>query len=178
MRIITVVLAVSMMACSSQSNDQIDYYFKPDDAKNILAQVVRYNYYNEGIPVDKRFDAEFDAKYEKVIPSFEFYKYKIDPSGKNYFILYRLHHDNKYRATGGYLHLDSKGKVILYKEIFVTPLMLRKELIEKSDFLFSELIKHGGIQEKHLKMRSYIEWPDEYKYYDSIKHDWLQRNPE
>jgi hypothetical protein len=177
MRFITFVLAVSMMACSSQRNDQIDYYFKPGDAKNILAQVVRYNYYNEGIPVDKRFEAEYDAKYEKVIPSFEFYKYKIDSSGKNYFILYRLHHDNKYRATGGYLKLDSNTRINTYHEIFVTPLMAREELTGKTDFLFGQLVKQGTIEEKYLKMKSYIEWPDDNTHYDSIKHDWILRNP-
>jgi hypothetical protein len=167
------LVAILLMGCSETPKDSITTYFDAENANRILLQVIRYNYYNEGIPANDRFNSKYDSKYDQLKSSFQFHKYSITKSGEHIFILYRLHHKDKYRATGGQIKLDSNNKVISYQEIFVTPLLKLNELNQRTDFLFQELAQNGEIPEKYLEMRTYVEWPNESQRYDTIKHEWI-----
>ncbi len=164
---------LALLACTANKKDTIDGYHNEAESKKILAQVVRYNYYNEGIPPQDRFQETYNEKYEKVLPSFSIYKYAIGKDDFQYFVLYRLHHKDKHRAVGGRLKINDQNRIVFYEEIFATPLLPKSELDPKSDFLFDELVKHGKIQDDFLKMRQYVEWPNENQKYDTVKHEWV-----
>ncbi|MFM7855689.1 MAG: hypothetical protein ACKO96_28110 [Flammeovirgaceae bacterium] len=169
---ILLCLSIFLLGCANNQKSSITDYFDEVDAKKILAQVVRHNYYNEGIPASDRYHNKYNEKYEKVLANFSFYKYGIRKDKFHYFILYRLHHKDKYRATGGRFKLGHQNKIVYYNEIFVTPLLRKEDINEKADFLFDELIKTGEINDEFLKMRQYVEWPNETQKYDSAKHEW------
>ncbi len=166
-------ISLLLVSCSTTSSDSIEHYFSQEDANRILLQVIRYNYYNEGIPAADRFNSKYDSKYNQLLSNFQFYKYSITPSGKHIFVLYRLHHKDKYRATGGQLKLDANNKIVIYEEIFVTPLLTLTELNQRSNFLFQELSQKLMIEKKYLNMKTYVEWPNENQQYDTAKHEWL-----
>jgi hypothetical protein len=167
---------LTLLACTANKKDTIDDYHNEAESKKILAQVVRYNYYNEGIPSQDRVLETYNEKYEKVLPSFSIYKYAVGKDDFHCFVLYRLHHKDRYRAVGGRLKLNDQNRVIVYEEIFVTPLLPKNELDSKSDFLFDELVKHGKIEDDFLKMKQYVEWPNENQKYDTVKHEWILVN--
>ena len=165
-----------LLACTANKKDTIDGYHNEAESKKILAQVVRYNYYNEGIPSQDRFQEKYNEKYEKVLLGFSIYKYAIGKDNFHYFVLNRVHHKDKHRAVGGRLKLNDQNSIVFYEETFVTPLLSKNELDSKSDFLFDELVKHGKIQDDFLKMKQYVEWPNENQKYDTVKHEWILVN--
>lgn len=171
-RLVFLLFTALLSGCENKPKNNIADYFDETESRKILAGVVRRNYYNEGIPAADRYLKKYDEKYEKVLPSFSFYKYGVGKNHFHYFILYRLHHKDKYRAVGGRLKLDNNKRIVLYKEFFATPLLLKEELNPKSDFLFDELLKQGCIKDEYLKMKQYVEWPSEFSYYDTITYEW------
>jgi hypothetical protein len=56
------------------------------------------------------------------------------------------------------------------REVFVTTAQPEKDIKEKSAFLFDEMVK-GDIT-KYLSMTTYVQWPNEASYYDTLTYEW------
>jgi hypothetical protein len=128
---------------------------------------------SEKVPARDRLDKKYESFYSNEAKKFAIGRYFISDDSTHYFYVIRpaRFSSEKERGVGGKLKLDKNLRITMLKEVFVTPLLSNEEVKIKGDFLFPELEK-GNI-DKFLKMKTYVEWPDERTEYDTSSHEWI-----
>lgn len=173
MRMRVILLLTWIVCCCSGDRYDPRSSLDAEAQEQLTRQMVRYMYSNEGIPEGERFDAKFDVKYERVLPDYALVQYFTSTDQFSVFLISRRYGNGKFRATGGRLKLNDEGVITAFEEMFVTPLLDVETAKKRGAFLFDQLVKNGRLDEKHLEMKSFVEWPDEHLMYDTLTHTWI-----
>lgn len=103
-------------------------------------------------------------------------KFFIAKDGMHYFYIIRpsVNTPLGLRGVGGMFKRDAAGKLISFKEVFVTPGASLPDLQTRGGELFREMIRSGNI-DAYKKNPDYVEWPAQWNYYDTLQHEWLSK---
>mgnify|MGYP001607899241 CR=1 FL=1 len=166
---------VALFSCSKKDPFDVNQYYSKPEQDTILTQVVAHLLIvPEKVLARERLNKKYQSFYLNEAKNFSINKYFISEQDSTlYFYIIRptRYSNGEKRGVGGKLKLDEKLQITQLEEIFVTPLLSDDELMVKGNFLFSELVK-GNI-DKFLKMKTYVEWPDEMTVYDTALHEWV-----
>lgn len=177
MRHIFFLLLVSLVVgCNSKSNFDPDVHLTANQKQNVFDTIVRYiGKLPEKATAATRFEKKYDEYYRVLQSQFQLKQYYIDDSC-HYFLVWRPAPSlqEKFVATGGKLKVDDFGNVIEFEEVFRTWKMVSDTLGRRGNLLFEKMVK-GESLEVYLTSNSkieYIEFPDEYVFYDKKLRCW------
>ena len=141
-------------------------------------KIVRYIQRLPRYATDKnKFESKFDEEYARMAKNCELLFYFKDKQNNIYFAISKIAPSIKLKktATVGKLKYDEKDSLVFYQEVFRTWKMEPKELKEKTEMLFRELIDNKDLTSYYTKNSNpefYIEFPDENTFYDTINRRW------
>jgi hypothetical protein len=177
MKIQTILLmpaVIFLFSCAKKDPFDVNQYYAKPAQDSILTQVVAHLLIvSEKVPARERLSSRYHGFYSKEARNYSIGKYFIsERDSTHYFYVVRptTYSNGKKRGVGGKLKIDKDLHITSLEEVFVTPLLSDEEVKIKGDFLFPELVK-GNI-DKFLKMKTYVEWPDERTEYDTSRHEW------
>lgn len=173
MKKISIALLVLVAACSSNSNkyDPATYY-KDQERADLLSGIVNYIFIAPPYTAMKdRFKPEHKEFYNFHSQKFTLDQLYVDNHKRHFYLVLRPGPtvDQK-RATGGYFDVADDKQFENFREAFVTPLLPDSVASAKGRFLFDQMVK--GDLARHLKMSSYVQWPNQASYYDSTIYEW------
>ncbi len=67
-------------------------------------------------------------------------------------------------------NVAADGTLTHFREAFVTPVLSDAEVRGRCTFLFKKMVE--GDLEKYLTMQTYVFWPNEATYYDTVTYEW------
>lgn len=164
-----VLLLVGSSCQQKQEYDPSNYYdLQKQDMilSRIIAHIFTPPLY---VSMEDRLKPEHKNYYLSLTPNFKLLSLRVDKDGTHYFLVERPAPGNGHRVVGGSFKMDG-DELISFKEKFVTPSLSDSILSVRSNFLFKEWMK--GDIDKYLKMPSYVQWPNEGSYYDTITYEW------
>ena len=124
--------------------------------------------------MEDRFKPEHRSFYLSITPKFSINKYFISDTDVHYFYVVRPGPSEKEkRGVGGHFRMKDKFQLTNFREEFVTPLLPEEEVTGRCAFLFDEMVK--GNLAQYQKMETYMQWPNEISYYDSIAYEWKMK---
>ena len=171
-RVLFFSLLTLLFNCSSKEKYTADRYFDTKEQDEVLTSIITYIFSAPPyVTMEDRFKPEHRKYYSALTPKFSIEKYFIAENGTHYFYVVRPGPKlEEKRGVGG--HYKMKDDFILtdFREEFVTPLLPETDVKGRCAFLFEEMIK--GKMENYLKMETFIQWPNEISYYDSITYEW------
>jgi hypothetical protein len=179
MRYTVALLATLLLgACSTKDKYDVARYFKPQEQDAVLTSIVSYVFvappYTE---MKDRFKDNHRGFYSEAASRFSIVKYYIADDGTHYFYIIRPGpKSTEKRGVGGYFKMDKGDKNYELKEfheVFVTPVMPEADIKDRCSFLFDEMVHHTI--DKFLPMSTYIQWPNQITYYDTITYQWKMR---
>lgn len=144
----------------------------------VLWKVIRYMARPpEGIGMEERISSSHDAHYREQQSLHRLDAYYIDDDSTHYFLVSRIAPSltEKRVAIGGMLHLDKKGNLSDYEEVFRTWKMPPDTLAKRSIFLFDKMVNHENLESYYTSNSGntdYIEFPDDRTYYDKSSRMW------
>ncbi len=172
--IIAVPLLVVWLSSCSDRHDPKTHFSQPQ-ADTLLADIITYVYVRPtGADWNTRFNPEFRPYYVKNIPNFKFDKLYRDKSGAYYFFMIRPARSasGTIRGVGGKFTLGEEGRITSFTEVFNTPVGDISEVRKKGYRLYEHMIAKGNVDE-YLLNEEYLEWPNAWTYYDTLRHEWL-----
>lgn len=167
------ILALGLSSCSDKYDPSA--YFNSQQRDTLLADMITFIYVRpSGAAWDTRFNAEFRKFYVRSLPKFRFEKLYRDEVGNYYYFIIRPARsvEGTMRGVGGKFRMDSKNHIVRFEEIFVTPVGDLAELRKKGTELFEHMVRTGNI-EHYMLNDAYLEWPNAWSYYDTLRHEWL-----
>jgi hypothetical protein len=166
------VLFFSMVGCSTGDPYNANNFYKDEQQRVLLTNIITYILDAPPATQPKdRFKPEHNAYYNNLKDRFSLEKLYVDANGKHYFYLLRpTTNPGEQRGTGGMFTVDDNLNISEFRELFVTPSLPTNDAKEKSSFLFDKLVK--GELNDYLTMRSYVQWPNEISYYDTVTYQW------
>jgi hypothetical protein len=162
------------LSVSCKEKYEVENYFSAAERDSLLTDIITYIYIKpQSADWKTRFEPKFRPYFINQLEKFQFEKYFISEKGVHYFFIIRPARSaqGSIRGVGGYFNLDNKGKIVSFKEIFNTPVAPIEELRIKGEELFKWMIMNGNVND-YLKNPDYVEWPNEWTYYDTIQHEW------
>jgi hypothetical protein len=178
------ILILSLNSCQEKQIRDIDpkSYLTEEKQKSFLYSIARYHIKLPGKANHKtKFESRFDEEYRMISNKHELIYYFIDQDSQQiYFMTYRIApsiHVKKV-ATAGIVSFDENGQIIHYEEKFRTWRLPLDELEKKSTMLFQLMLDQKDLS-KYYSHNSgeeeYIEFPDEYTYFDIEKRRWISK---
>lgn len=170
-------LGVSIFFIQCSSKYEVSNYLNNVERDSLLTDIITYIYVRpKGVTWENRFDAANRKYYVNVLPKFKFEKLYKDKEGTYYFLLIRPARsaEGTMRAVGGKFKLDDHKDITRFEEIFNTPVGSITVLREKGEELFLYMVENGTV-EKYMLNDEYLEWPNAWTYYDTIRHEWLSK---
>lgn len=171
-------LTLVLFACSKGYDP--NEWLTPQEQYDKVWKVIRYvGRAPENLTMPERFYKGYDDHYKEQMTAHRLDAYYID-GNTHYFLLSRRAPSlvEKRVATGGKMVLDDKGEVTEYEEVFRTWKQVDSVQIKKSIFLFDRMVK-GETLEPYLSKNStpeeYIEFPDDYTYFDKEERVWKKK---
>jgi hypothetical protein len=168
----TLLLIILFISCSSKNKYAPSNYFDLPEQDAILTSIISHVF--EAPPHTKmkdRFSSEHRAFYTTKTKFFTLEKLFKTEDGKVYFYITRPTPDPKNkRGVGGYFKFGKNFIFSEFRELFVTSILPMEDVKGRCGFLFDEMIK-GNIKQ-YEKMTSFIQWPNEVSYYDTITYEW------
>ncbi len=139
---------------------------------------------HDSIPTEQRFSSEYKAYMDqhKKENDYRFLYYAEHSDSFVYVMISRKEasiKNDKLSALCARYRRDASGRIDTsgFEELFWTWKMKREQLIEKSEVLFSEILKNGNV-DKYLPENSegeWVEFPGNGVYYDRVSHIWLKK---
>ncbi len=161
-----------MAACSNKQTPEA--YFDKPQRDSLLTDIITYLYVR---PTDSdwqsRFKPAFRWYYVSQLPKFTWQKLYRNSNGTYYFYIIRPARsaDGVLRGVGGYFKLNEAGKITGFREVFNTPVGARSFLEKTGEELFQHMVKHGNV-DAYLLNDAYLEWPNAWTYYDTVRYEW------
>lgn len=168
-----IVLSFLFFSCSEKQDSQA--YFSDQQRDSLLTDIITYIYIRPaGADWDTRFNPEFRKFYVTSLPKFKLEKLYRDKSDLFYFFIIRPARsaEGTMRGVGGKFRINDQGRITSFIEMYNTPVGSITELQKKGVELFSHMVKHGNVDD-YLLNDEYLEWPNAWTYYDTIRHEWL-----
>jgi hypothetical protein len=168
------LLLVAGIASCSDKYDPATYFTAPE-RDSLLADIITYVYVRpSGANWDTRFNLEFRKFYVSQLPKFRFENLYRDESGNYYYFIIRPARsvEGTQRGVGGTFRLDERNKIIRFNEVYVTPVGDLVELRKMGVELFEHMVRTGNV-EQYMLNDVYLEWPNAWTDYDTVRHEWL-----
>ncbi|HMV07944.1 MAG TPA: hypothetical protein PK325_12445 [Cyclobacteriaceae bacterium] len=169
------VLACTLVSC--KDNFDIEEYYSTPERDSLVTDIITYihnrpQYSNS----QTRFESRFRSYYAGQLKEMRVEKFFVATDGTHYFYIIRPSNNTPLglRGTGGMFKRDTNGKIISFKEVFVTPGASLADLQTRGDELFREMVRYGNV-DAYQKNPDYIEWPAKWNYYDTLQHEWLSK---
>ena len=158
--------------CSTKDKYDVGRYYELPDQDKILASIITYIFIAPPyVKMEDRFKPEHRNFYASLTPRFSINKYFISDAGVHYFYVVRPGPTkNEKRGVGGHYKMNEMFQLTEFREEFVTPVLPEEEVTGRCAFLFDEMVK--GNLKQYEKMETFIQWPNEISYYDSIAYEW------
>jgi hypothetical protein len=175
-RCILLFVFCSLISCTKDYNP--DAHLSPQEQYDNVWKIIRYlAHAPENLTFEERFYKGYDPYYEEQMKAHRLDAYYKDNKGSHYFLISRRAPSLKEKrvATGGRMEFDAKGELISYEEIFRTWKMEDKEQIKKSLLLFDLMVKGESLDpylRKNSRDEEYIEFPDDYSFFDKEARQW------
>ena len=170
-----------LISCEkNESNIRQHEQFSEADLINFKSRIVRY--------IDKlpprathqnKFETQFDSIYLEKAKRLELVYYtKNDDT--IYFAVYKIAPSLKVKktATLGKLILDKNDSISFYEESYRTWKMEQPELNQKTEMLFRLFINNESLKQYYTENSNgnfYIEFPDEFTFYDKKNRVWVSK---
>lgn len=170
----SLLLSVNFLFSCTDRHDP-KTYFSDSERDTLLADIITYIYVRPpGANWDTRFNPEFRRFYVTSLPKFTLEKLYRDNAGFYYFFLIRPARsaEGTLRGVGGKFKLNHEQKVQSFVEVFNTPAGALTELRQKGHELYHHMVKWGNVN-AYLLNDEYLEWPNAWTYYDTVRHEWL-----
>jgi hypothetical protein len=166
------LICIACFACASKDKYDPSKYYDARSKDSLLTSIIAHIYttppYTEK---QDRFKPEHKKFYSSLVSKFALEKLFAGDKGKHYFFVIRPgNKSDEMRGVGGYFNVDQNFQLTQFREVFVTPLLSDKEVKEKGYFLFDKMAKDE--LSEFLKMKSYVQWPNEISEYDTITYEW------
>jgi hypothetical protein len=170
-RFILLLLLLSF-SCATKDTYEPSVYYDAKNKDSLLTSIITHVYTAPPYTsMEDRFKPEHRDFYSQLTHKFSIHKLYIDEKGKHYFLLLRPGpKSDEQRGVGGYFFVNANFRLTGFREIFVTPLLHEAEVKDKGLFLFDKMVKNE-ISE-YLKMKSYVQWPNEVSRYDTTTYEW------
>lgn len=179
--IILLLMLIVLVSCNNKSYDiNPKSYLTTEETDSFKYEIIRY--------VDRlarkashatKFNAEFDNYYKTKTQDLDLAYYYKD-SDTIYFAVTKIAPSIKLKkvATAGKIVKGKSGDIAYYEETFRTYKMEVPILLEKTEVMFLDLIQQKDVKKyeyANTKPEEFIEFPDEYTYYDSSKKIWVSK---
>ncbi len=172
-----------LFSCSKSSEIETHTYLNKQEIEDFKYSVSRYvGKLAKKATHETKFEKRFDREYQNQSQNMELIFYYINPkTEEHFFAISKIAPSLKIKktATVGKLKKDSQGAIIYYEEIFRTWKMEEPELLEKTKLLFMKSIKGEDLTKYYTQNSQpefYIEFPDEFTYFDKQKRKWVIQN--
>ena len=183
-KIFLLLFIVLQFACTKkEQNYTPSFYLTPQEQANFKYQVVRYiDDLAKNASHKSKFDSIYDVEYKTRASKLEIlYLYKDTVARTTYFAITKIAPSLKLKkvATIGQVKIDKNGTINFYEERCRTWKMEPKELNEKTKMLFEKYINQEDLTEFYTansQPNFYIEFPDDYTYFDTISRMWISKN--
>ncbi len=177
-----VLCVAGIQSCTEKKPDyNPDRFLSKDQQQQFKAQIIRYVAKTPRRVVDAtKFDTTYDEHYMKLVAQHDLLAYYIDKkSGEHFFMVARIAPsiDSKWVATGGRLRYGKDNSLAEYEEIFRTWKLPRKDLEERSKYLFGLMVRGEDLTPYYTAKAgfNYIEFPDDNVYFDKSERTWKSR---
>ncbi|HEX8577008.1 MAG TPA: hypothetical protein VF677_12010 [Flavobacterium sp.] len=177
------IFSISLLSCNKNFNIKPSSYLTSKQQEEFKYSIIRYI---EGLPANatnkNKFDTIFDKEYKiKAKKSDLLYYYKDEPANTVYFAIAKIAPSIKLKknATVGKVKYNEKGEIVEYEEEFRTWKMEEEELIKKTNMLFNKYIRNEDLTPYYSKNSNpefFIEFPDDYTFYDNESRLWKTKN--
>ncbi len=171
------ILVLIAGACTTKNNYQVSAHLTPKQQDEMMWKIIRYvGRAPEGLTFEERFYKPYDSAYQEQAKVHKFDAYFIKDN-THYFLVSRKAPSlvDKRVATGGKFILGDDNKVTGYEEVFRTWKMLPDTLAKREMILFNKFVKGESLEPYETKNSNgveYIEFPDEYTYFDKAIMQW------
>jgi hypothetical protein len=176
MKVWSILLILLVLACDANKKNPYDIsnYFDKSSQDTLMANVITYIYkVPKGVRKENKFNAEYRQLYVKQIEQFKWVHYYVDDNHQHFFYLIRPARNVKgyKRGVAGSFRLNDNLELDDFREILNTPMQPEEEIIQKSDYLWQDLMYFKHV-ERYLHNREFIEFPGEGCQYDFEKKEW------
>lgn len=126
---------------------------------------------------ENKFDHRFDSDYKEQADLINLDKYYKTSNDTIYFEVSKIAPSFKFKftATGGKLFKDSIGNIVFYEEIYRTWKMEEDVLKEKTQILFTKMIKNHDLTPFYTQNsgdEEFIEFPDQKTVFNTQNRSW------
>lgn len=174
-------IALFTISCQSSPDYKPHSYLDPVEKDQVLQQIIRYaGKLPEKVSDSLKFNNKYDTYYQELASKHQLTHYYVSDNGEHFFMLQRQAPSlqKKYVAIGGRMRISESDSVIEYEEVFRTWKMIYDTLSQRGALLFDKMVK-GESLEPYLTKNSngieYIEFPDDYVYYDKVSRSWKSK---
>lgn len=167
-----IALCIALVSCETKEKYDPSVYYDKNEQKEILTSIVTYIF--DAPPYTSMVDRFKDAHrefYKEASVRFSLEKYFIKDEMHYFFVLRPTARQNEMRGVGGHYKMNKDHKVSNFREVFVTPIMVTGDAVTKGTFLFDKMV--SGEEKEFLKMKSYVQWPNEASLYDTTTYEWV-----
>jgi len=170
-----VLVLLLFSSCSRKDKYDISQYYDRKEQDSLLARIVSYLYVApDGVSMEDRFKAEHYPFYVEKAKAWSFINFYRNDNGVCYYYIERpASKVGEYRGAGGTFSIAADGSLTQFREAFVTPVLSDTDIRGRCTFLFKKMVE--GDLEKYLTMQSYVFWPNEATYYDTVTYEWKLR---
>jgi len=166
------ILCVLAAGCSTKENYTVTSYYPGSEKDSITASIINYIFIAPPyVSMKDRFKPEHRSFYVEQSAKFELEKYFVAPNGTHFlYITRQAARIGEKRGVGGHFKLKDHYQLSDFREVYVTPELPEADVKNRCAFLFDEMVK-GNI-EQYLKMKDYVQWPNELSFYDTVSYEW------
>jgi hypothetical protein len=154
---------------------EFDYYFDDTGQSEILAQIISYVYATPGgIPKADRFNKDYREIYKKELQKFEMIHFWKSDEGTYFFYMLRpaRNINNNKRGVAGIFTLDENLEIDSFKEVFVTKMIPKEQVVSFGNLVFQNFIDNNGEIPMTPLRQDLIEFPNTETRYDPAIHEW------
>ena len=164
------IVTIALLCCNAKKQYDPSMLYEKDKQEWILSRIAAHIYTAPPyVLMADRLKAEHTDFYLGQTYQFNFLELFADNQGVHYFLVERPAAGKSRRVVGGSFTIGAED-LENFREIFVTPPLPDAQLTERSEFLFRKLVT--GEIGQYLTMPSYVEWPNEISYYDTVSFEW------
>jgi hypothetical protein len=168
----TILTLMFFFSCASKDKYDPLTYYNAQEKDALLTSIISYIFIAPPYTaMTERFKPEHREFYSGLTSKFSLNELYLAADGTHYFFVLRPGpKSDEVRGVGGHFKRGDGFLLKDFREVFVTPLLSATEVKEKGSFLFDKMV--GGEMKDYLRMKSYVQWPNEASVYDTVTYEW------